>query len=372
MTEPQKHIICTVTNDLVYDQRMIRICTAFVELGYKVTLVGREKKTSQPLIPRSFEQVRLKVSAEHGKLFYYQFYRALKQWLLAQKMDILYAVDLDTLLACAQIKQKLKNLKLIYDAHEYFTEVPELQNRPVIKKIWAQIAKYGIPKADGCITVSETLGEVLSQKYGKKFHIIRNVPTFKTPTALPQNHPKIILYQGVLNKGRGIEAAILAMHQINEAQLWLVGMGDLEMQFKELVIREKLSHKVIFKGHIQPNNLHKLTQRSWLGINLLEGDSLNYFYSLANKFFDYMMAAVPSLNMNFPEYRRILSEYPMGLLLSELTPDAIAQQINGLINNKAAYLQLTDEAKKARNVFNWSIEKKKLLPVLEVVLANNN
>ena len=359
-----KHIICTVTNDLVYDQRMIRICTALVEMGHQVTLVGREKKSSEALVKRDFEQVRLKVSAERGKWFYFQFYRALKRWLLAQKMDVLYAVDLDTLLACAQVVERRPGLHLIYDAHEYFTEVPELAGRPWVKKVWEQIARYGIPKAAACITVSETLGEVLTQKYAKKFHIIRNVPTLKEENLSPKPNPKIILYQGVLNRGRGIEAAILAMHQIEGARLWLVGMGDLEAELKALTQKEGLTHKVVFKGHVRPEQLAEMTRQSWLGINLLEGDSLNYFYSLANKFFDYMMAGVPSLNMNFPEYRRILSEHPMGLLLSELTPDAVAAQVNYLMQNEADYQKMVKAAAVAREVFNWEVEKKKLEGVL--------
>jgi len=360
MTKSPKHIICTVTNDLVYDQRMIKICTAFVEFGHQVTLVGREKKTSKPLVDRPFQQVRLKVSAEKGKFFYYQFHQALKQWLLSQKMDILYAVDLDTLVACAQIKQRKKDLNLVYDAHEYFTEVPELLGRPMVKKIWGFLANYGISKADTCITVSETLGEVLAQKYGRKFHIVRNVPTLKPLPTLSPKAPKIILYQGVLNKGRGLEATILAMHKISDAQLWLVGMGDIENDLKTLVQQENLTKKVIFKGHFRPHELSELTQQAWLGINLLEGESLNYFYSLANKFFDYMMAGIPSLNMNFPEYHRILSEYPMGLLLTELSPDEIARQINELMEQPDFYRQMVDEAKKARTVFNWELEKRKL------------
>lgn len=366
MNNSTQHIVCTVTNDLVYDQRMIRICSALVDAGFRVTLVGREKKSSKPFIQRPFEQVRLKVRAEQGKMFYFQFHKALKKWLLAQKIDILYAVDLDTLLACSMVVSKQKGLKLVYDAHEYFTEVPELLGRPMVKKIWEHIANYGLPKTDLCITVSETLGEVLAQKYGKKFHIIRNVPTIKPLQKNQPSDPKIILYQGVLNRGRGLEASILAMHQVDNAQLWLVGMGDLETNLKAMVLKENLTDKVLFKGHVQPDQLDKITRQSWLGINLLEGESLNYFYSLANKFFDYMMAGVPSMNMNFPEYRRITSEFPMGLLLSELTPDDIAQQINDLMHDTKSYQNMVLAAEKARNVFVWEKEKIKLQ---ELVLA---
>lgn len=367
MSNSKKHIICTVTNDLVYDQRMIRICTAMAEFGYRVTLVGREKSTSKPLVKRPFEQVRLKVSAEKGKLFYYQFHRALKRWLLTQKIDILYAVDLDTLLACAQIKEKQKTFKLVYDAHEYFTEVPELLGRPMVKKIWEKIANYGIPKADVCITVSETLGEVLSKKYDTTFHIIRNVPTIKPPPTPQKSKNKILLYQGVLNKGRGIEASILAMHQIN-AQLWLIGMGDIEKELKTLVQKENLTQKVIFKGKIHPDKLAKITEQSWLGINLLEGESLNYYYSLANKFFDYMMAGVPSLNMNFPEYHRILTQNPMGLMLEEASPNAIAALVNQLLTDNKQYQSIVAEANKSRLLYNWDIEKIKLLEILQLLV----
>lgn len=358
-----QHIICTVTNDLVYDQRMIRICTALVDAGYQVTLVGREKTNSKELSKQAFEQVRLKVSAQQGKFFYMQFHFALKRWLLSQKYDILYSVDLDTLMACGQVSKK-RHIPLVYDAHEYFTEVPELLGRPYVKAIWAWIAKKYIPQASICITVSETLGEVLSQKYNKPFEIIRNVPFFRESIKIKKSTPKIILYQGVLNKGRGIEASIQAMKYLDGVVLWLVGMGDLERELQQLVIHENLVEKVIFKGHIQPQELPQITNQAWLGINLLEGKSLNYYYSLANKFFDYMMAGVPSLNMNFPEYTQILSLFPMGMTTETLVPQKIANIIQELLDNPTTYTQMVQATRKGKEIFNWHQEQQKLIQVL--------
>lgn len=54
-----KHIILTVSNDLVYDRRMQRIAGALQSGGYQVTLLGRCYDDSPALISQDFKQVRL-------------------------------------------------------------------------------------------------------------------------------------------------------------------------------------------------------------------------------------------------------------------------------------------------------------------------
>ena len=49
-------ILFTVTTDISYDQRMIRICTSLARAGYTVTLIGRKMKSSIPLGQQSFTQ----------------------------------------------------------------------------------------------------------------------------------------------------------------------------------------------------------------------------------------------------------------------------------------------------------------------------
>ena len=66
----KKRVFCAVTNDLNYDQRMIRICTSLTKAGFLVTLVGRENQGSLPLDNRPYRQHRLKMWTRRGKLFY--------------------------------------------------------------------------------------------------------------------------------------------------------------------------------------------------------------------------------------------------------------------------------------------------------------
>src|ERR1700741_2550650 len=94
----KKHIVLTVTSDPNYDQRMIRICTTLHNAGYHVTLIGRERPNSKPLIQRHFKQVRIKQRIDSGKLFYFLYNLKLFLLLLFKRMDAVCAIDLDTIL----------------------------------------------------------------------------------------------------------------------------------------------------------------------------------------------------------------------------------------------------------------------------------
>ena len=93
-----KRIICTVSNDLTYDQRMIRICSTLAAAGYEVLLVGRELPGSRQLVAQPFSQKRMQLCFKKGKFFYLELNLRLLIGLLFSKFDIVYAVDLDTLL----------------------------------------------------------------------------------------------------------------------------------------------------------------------------------------------------------------------------------------------------------------------------------
>src|SRR5688572_26752370 len=118
-------LLFAVTNDLTYDQRMQRICRSLSAWGYDVELIGRERELSVPLSSETFRQTRLNCFFSKGKLFYLEYNLRLLFYLLFTRFDAVCAIDLDTIVPVFIIG-KLKGAKLIYDAHEYFTEVPEV------------------------------------------------------------------------------------------------------------------------------------------------------------------------------------------------------------------------------------------------------
>ncbi|MCB9080888.1 MAG: glycosyltransferase [Lewinellaceae bacterium] len=361
MKEGPARIICTVTTDLTYDQRMARTATALTEAGYQVRLVGRQLPASVPLKARPYEQTRLSCWFLRGKAFYLEFNLRLCWLLLFSPVDIICAVDLDTL-GPACLIGKLRGKKIVYDAHEYFSELPELTNRPFTKRIWEWLAAWCIPLTDRAYTVGPALAEVLQQRYQRPFGVVRNVPLrWSTPAFPPKTPPPILLYQGALNMGRGLEALLEALPLIPDVELWIAGEGDLSAALRQQVQNLGLTERVKFLGYLVPEALAKLTPQAWLGINLLENRGLNYYLSLANKAFDYIQAGVPALHMDFPEYRNLATTYGGCVLVDNLDPRRISQVISELRQDPHTYARLQQACLKAAESLHWDKEKESLI-----------
>jgi len=362
-------VVFTVTNDLGYDQRMHRICTTLSEHGHQVILVGRELPDSKPLKERPFVQFRLRCHFRKGFPFYAEYNISLFFFLLfLKKWDVVGTVDLDTMPA-GYFASLLRRKKRVYDAHEYFTEVPEVVDRKWVKHFWELVARLFIPRYQYAYTVGPSLAAIMSERYGISFGVVRNVPNVRASVirSAPQP-PSVILYQGALNEGRGIEALLRAMTLLDDKyRLLLVGEGDLSEKLRELAQALDLKDKVQFMGYIEPAELKNITSAAWLGVNLLENRGLSYYYSLANKFFDFVQAGVPVLTMNFPEYRDLNKAHEVAVLLETPEPGAIAAAVESLANDPSTYTRLREACVRAAQEWNWENESQKLLSIFNRV-----
>jgi glycosyltransferase involved in cell wall biosynthesis len=130
---------------------------------------------------------------------------------------------------------------------------------------------------------------------------------------------------------------------------------------KELIQSNNLQDKVLLKGKLLPEELEQATDEAYIGINLVENTGFNQYYSLANKFFDYIHHAIPQVTMNFPEYKNINAQYEVAVLIDDLQIETITVAINTLLNDEVLYKRLQQNCTMARKELNWQHEEKKLI-----------
>jgi glycosyltransferase involved in cell wall biosynthesis len=359
-------IVFTVINDLRSDQRMEKICSSLQNAGYEVTLVGRLLLDSPDLRKKPYRQVRLSCWFTKGKLFYLEYTIRLYFWLRAHAFEVYSAVDMDTLWPNIQAARKWKS-KVVFDAHEYFSQVPEVVHRPKVQKFWEYWEHKWIPKVQLAYTVNESLARIFSQKYGIPFDIIRNVP-FKQQLDSISDSERFILYQGALNKGRGLEGLINAMPNI-PCKLKIAGSGELLDELKATVHKLKLQGKIEFLGFLNPEELKLITSKAYIGYNVSENIGLSYYYSLNNKFFDYIQSGLPALTNDFPEYVHHLSQFETGILVHKPEGEYIIPAVLKLLNSPEYYHHLKTQCQQAAEIWNWEVEEIRLIRMYEELLV---
>ncbi len=301
-----------------------------------------------------------------GKWFYAEYNFRLFFFLLFKKMDAICAIDLDTILPCLHIS-RWKKIPRIYDAHELFTELKEVITRPAILRTWTRIEKKVVPKFKWGYTVSESIAEEFKKRYSVNYQTIRNLPVLYPLNDLPKKGTHI-LYQGAVNEARGFEYLIPAMQWV-KTKLVICGDGNFMTQLKELITKYKLGDKIELKGMISPDALRTEAQKAAIAIGLSEREGLNQWLALPNKFLDYIHAGLPQITMNFPEYQKINKQFEVAVLIDDLSPERIAEQLNNLLDDDVLYQRLRENCLEARKTLNWQQEEKKLLSFYQSVFA---
>ncbi|MGI8635192.1 MAG: glycosyltransferase [Segetibacter sp.] len=360
----------TVINDLTYDQRMHRICSSLAKAGYYVTLIGRRLPNSLAIKNEVYKQRRIACFFLKGKLMYLEFNLRLLFYLLFIPAHCFCAIDLDTIVP-NYIASIVKRKKRVYDAHELFTELKEIVTRPAIHKAWVKIEQFALPKYRFGYTVNNFIADEFKIKYGVEYAVIRNLPNLSTQPHNPDRSHPFIIYQGAVNEGRSFETLIPAMKLVN-ARLVIYGNGNFFKQVEQLIKDEGVQEKVTLMGMVPPEELKKITPTAYAAVMLFEETGLNQYQSLANRFFDYIMAGVPQVCVDFPQYRAINDQYGIASLISNNNPATIAHALNNLLNDDVYYETICANCLKAREELNWQDEEKVLLAFYEKVFAKSD
>lgn len=312
-----------------------------------------------------------------GFLFYALFNIRLFFFLLFHKFDLLVSNDLDTLLPNFLVS-KLKRLPLVYDSHEYFTGVPELQNRRFVRDVWRSIEKAIFPSLKYVMTVSDSIADQYKSEYGLIPLVVRNcakisdkiIPFTRKEIDIHPGHLLLILQGTGINIDRGGKELIDAINLTENVSLLIVGAGDQFGFLEKKVSDMNLSERIKLIPKCSWETLMKYTRSADAGISLDKNSNLNYLFSLPNKLFDYLSAGIPVIATDLPEIAKILKENDCGITISRPVPEEIRKAIIALRDNRKLLSNLKLNSVMASKSINWETESLKVKELYTLVLSD--
>ena len=367
----KKRAIVSVINDLVTDQRVNKNCLTLQKAGYDVLLVGRRQRKSPPMDDRPYSSHRMKLLFEKGPFFYAEYNIRLFLFLLFHKADMLFSNDLDTILPCYFVS-RLKRSKVIFDSHEYFTETPELVNRPRVQKVWKRIEEFAVPRLGKLITVNESIADLFREKYKAEVHVVRNIPMRRAlppkgdevALGLPTDKHLLVLQGSGINVQRGAEELVEAMQFLPDCYLMIIGGGDVLDILKDMVRKLDIANRVQFLPRMPYPKMMAYTQLAEIGFTLDKDTNLNYRYSLPNKLFDFIQAGVPIVASHLVEIEKIIRQYDIGTFIDDHNPKTIAETVRQALDDTERRALWAQHLPVAAQELCWENEELTLLNVI--------
>lgn len=286
------------------------------------------------------------------------------------KYDIYHSNDLNTLpQGYFSSKLRLREKKLIYDSHEVQTSRTGY-NSPV----YGIMEKFFVKRIDSMITENHTRADYNEHLYGFYPNVVHNYP-FKSKEKfnkvplreildLPENE-KILLYQGGIQTGRGLDKLIQATPLFKEGTLVLIGDGKIKTELQKMVNDMNLNHKVKFLPKVPLEHLPNYTRNGYLGFQVLNNICFNHYSASSNKLFEYMSSEVPVVACDFPEIKKVVEGEKTGICVDSHDYKEIAEAVNALLTDKELYESCRKNARYAKDKYNWEVEKKNFLKIYE-------
>ena len=368
-----------VTDDVVTDQRVLRHVEALREAGYGVKVVGRRGvKSGKWKVESGGEVVLMRLRHRRGWRFYAEFNWRLFWLLMRERPDVVWANDTDTLLGC-WMAAKSTGRKLVLDCHELFPEVPEIQHKPLVKWVWRTLERWLMPSCDACLTVCGSIADYYSEKYGVEMTVVRNLGRTEVGGrrsevgsrssdvgGLPPSALRLLLYQGAVNLGRGVDWAIDALEWLPGCQLVVAGDGDLLEEMKAYAAGKPWAERVVFLGRLMPEELEPLTRMADVGLVMLEDMGLSYHYALPNRIGDFVHAGVPMVVSDLPEMTAVVRRWKVGEVMYGTGGRPLAEAVERVL---AVPRESWDFAG-AREDMDWEKEKGKIVRVVRNIFGS--
>lgn len=290
---------------------------------------------------------------------------------VATTPQVVHAHDLNTLYPGTRVK-RATGARLIYDAHELATHRNDMGP---VRRLWATVhEQWGLRDVDAMITTTDTWADYLVGRYRiSRPSVVRNVPEsqeirqgfdLRAELGIPVDQ-RVLLYQGSVQRNRGIEQVIDALGLLPRCVLVVIGYGAQRPALERDVAARGLGDRVRFFGPVPNDKLIHYTAGVDVGMCCIRNSSLSYYWSLPNKLFEYIMAGVPVVASDFPEMGGFVRSEAVGEVCNPDDPADIAAAVRRILDDPERLARLRVRTREVARRHNWAREEALLLSAYE-------
>ncbi|MCX6155433.1 MAG: glycosyltransferase [Candidatus Kapabacteria bacterium] len=365
--------VCLISfSDISCDARSLNIIRTLENAGKSVAIISFGNKVN--LSENAFDKNNFYVIPFFNMPRNYQNWLAFNKYIKNHypfiEAKTYWAADLYSLAPAVNFK-KTYGGHIVYDSREIFSALGPLSGKPLKQAAVTYIEKRLVAYVDSFVTSGKDDSDFLKEhfKTNKIFTEIYNFPPYqefnKTNILRKKfnidEEKKILIYQGKILRGRGLVPALNALEFAEDFVLCVIGDGEYEEKFREIVKNNANSSRVFFYGVTQYQNLHSITCSADCGLAFIEPITFSYSLALPNKLFEYCMARIPSIVSDLPAMRPYIEKYGIGEILSPIaSAEEFAKALNKICNveNKEEFINKCDSAAR---VLNYDTQSMKIL-----------
>ncbi len=279
---------------------------------------------------------------------------------------VVHAHDVNTL-AAGWLAARLSGAALVYDAHEISTS---RENYRHLRSVVAWLERHLARRADAMITTGRLRAKFFARAYGvPRPLVLQNRPMASQPVrsnrirerlGIDRQRP-IVLYQGSLQTGRGLELIVEAAGDLPEADFVFIGSGRLLGYLKGKVAAAALGDRVHFIPAVPIVELPGYTASADIGLQVIENTCFNHYTTDSNKLFEYLAAGLPMIVSDLPEMASIVRRYQTGRLIVSGDAMALVCAIRELISDEAVRETCRRNALEAAKELSWEAQEPALI-----------
>mgnify|MGYP001773436019 CR=1 FL=1 len=368
--------VCVLSmSEVVYDARTLNVVRSFAREGYRVCLVGWGDAHAADMLRSVSVQPLLRPRPRLPRAW--QQWALFALWVISHwqrlRARVYWTADIYGLPLAAHLARR-HTACLFYDSRELYFALASLRERPRTQRILQWLEAHYIRMVHRCVVSGWLDAEELQRRYRLPHPplVLLNVPPYRIPPRTDRlrqqlrlpSETLLLLYQGAVLKGRGLEHAIRLLCRLPDSVLCILGDGAYRETLHQMALRFNVAQRIYWLGWRPYDELLEWTASADIGLALIEPITRSYELALPNKVFEYCMAGIPTIATDLPALHMLFERYRIGILIPpDFSPEELTRAVRTL-RIPEVWQQYHKRCREAATRLCWEAQHQKLIELL--------